>query len=136
MKKQERLLRIAGLLIIIRDELEEQEYKHRKKQIVNRFIKCANNKLNELSNGGQDVNKEFEMVYTHLHKSIELINLNISEVINELVKLLEIDLNFVRFSGELKNACRSLTNLVTIDLNIVEQLNNKLRLDDESNTNV
>jgi hypothetical protein len=136
MKKQERLLRIAGLLIIIRDELEEQDFKHRKKQIVNRFIKCANNKLNELSNGGQDVNKEFELVYTHLHKSIEQLGLNISKVINELVKLLEIDLNFVRFSGELKNACRSLTNLVTIDLNIVEQLDNKLRLEDESNANI
>jgi len=70
MNKTERLLRIAGLLIIIRDELEEQEYKQRKKQIVNRFIKCANAKLNELSNGGQDVNKEYELVYTHIHKSI------------------------------------------------------------------
>ena len=136
MNKKERLLRIAGLLIIIRDELEEQEFKQRKKQIVNRFIKCANNKLNELSNGGQDVNKEYELVYTHLHKSIELINLDVSEVINELVKLLEIDLNFVRFSGALKSACRSLTNMVNVNLNIVEELNNKLRLEDESNTNV
>ena len=136
MKKQERLLRIAGLLIIIRDELEEQEFKHRKKQIVNRFIKCANAKLNELSNGGQDVNKEYELVYTHLHKSIELINLDVSEVINELVKLLEIDLNFVRFSGALKSACRSLTNMVNVNLNIVEELNNKLRLEDESHTNI
>lgn len=131
MNKKERLLRIAGLLIIIRDELEEQEFKQRKKQIVNRFIKCANNKLNELSNGGQDVNKEYELVYTHLHKSIELINLDVSEVINELIKLLEIDLNFVRFSGALKSACRSITNLVSVNLNIVEKLDKTLRLEDE-----
>ena len=58
MNKQETLLRIAGLMTILRDDLEEMNFDQKLKQVTNLWLKTANKKMRELADGGEDANEQ------------------------------------------------------------------------------
>jgi hypothetical protein len=58
MTKQETLLRIAGMMTILRDDLEEVEFSHKLKQVTNMWLKEANKKMEELTGGGEEANEQ------------------------------------------------------------------------------
>ncbi len=58
MTKEEKILRIAGLLTILRDDLEEIQFDYKLKRVTNMWLKEANKKMNQLAGGDDESNEQ------------------------------------------------------------------------------
>ena len=58
MTKEEKILRIAGLLTILRDDLEEIQFDYKLKKITNMWLKEANKKMLQLAGGDDESNEQ------------------------------------------------------------------------------
>jgi len=58
MTKEEKILRIAGLLTILRDDLEEIQFDQKLKRVTNMWLKEANKKMVQLAGGDDESNEQ------------------------------------------------------------------------------
>ena len=72
MTKQERLLRIAGLMTILRDDLEEMNFDKVLKNKTNIWLKHANIKMRELAGGDEESNEQLIKIVQHFDNILRL----------------------------------------------------------------
>ena len=72
MSKNERLLRIAGLMTILRDDLEETNFDKVLKNKTNLWLKHANIKMRELAGGDQESNEQLIKIVQHFDNVLRL----------------------------------------------------------------
>lgn len=118
MSKKERLLRIAGIMIILRDELEELSQQPQ-------WVKQADLYLEMLTAKSEEVNKEFNDLFWHLDSVVREVD-EPNKLIGELFKILQKDLNRVGVQHEINEHSQSV--LFAFDPNKVKLLDSKLRL--------
>lgn len=58
MSKEEKLLRIAGLMTILRDDLEDTQFDQKLKMVTNMWLKEVNKKMVELTSGEDESNDQ------------------------------------------------------------------------------
>ena len=72
MGKDELILRIVGLMTVLRDDLERMNFKQEMKKTTNRWLNEANKYLDMIGSGSEQSNKEFGELVTHYHKITRL----------------------------------------------------------------
>lgn len=99
LSKKQRLLRVASIIIILRDELEELEQHPEWVQVANEYIELLTSHENE------EVNDQYWRLFTHIDKQIREY-FQPSEVINELFKVLQKDFRTLgaMFNSPIKKA--------------------------------
>jgi len=118
MSKNERLLRISGLIIILRDEFEEIN-KHPE------WCKVANRYLDVLTNKNAEVNEEYNQLFWHLDSVIRDVD-EPAEITGELMKILQKDLDQCEIHHEINAASQKI--LVKFDVQKVKLLDSKLTI--------
>lgn len=119
MTKKERLLRAVGLILIIRDELEEID-------AHNEWVQSANKYLEELADGGDELNQQFEQLFKYLDAGIQTVDEPVN-VINELICILRRDLRRLNVNRPIASATENL-ELKSYDTSKVKLLDSKLTL--------
>ena len=74
--KNEQLLRVAGLMAILRDDLEDLNFDHKLKNLTNQWLKHAERKINEIAGGGDEANVEYYKLIDHLREVTKIFNEN------------------------------------------------------------
>ena len=122
MSTKERMLRVAGLIIILRDELEELNQHHD-------WLEIANKYLDVLTSYEDGSNEQYEKVFLHIHKRIETEG-STNELINELIFILEKDLKVLGMTKPLtkKLYAETLRIKTTANIKKVKLLDSKIRL--------
>jgi hypothetical protein len=64
----EKLLRIAGLMVILRDNLEDLNFDQKLKNLTNQWLKHAERKIDQITKGGHDANVEYYKLIDHLRE--------------------------------------------------------------------
>ena len=118
MSKKERLLRIAGLIIILRDELEEVER-------YPEWVLVANDYLDMLTGKNEEVNKEYNVLFHHIDSVIREVDTPFN-LINELFKVLKNDLDRCKVTHPIKKATDNVG--IMYDVKTVKLLDSKIRL--------
>ena len=120
--KNERLLRAAGLIIILRDELEEADKHHS-------WIDAANKYLDELIQDDAESNEQYERIFTHIHNCISAVG-SPANLINELIFILEKDIRMSKMTTKLVKELYAETFMIRkiADVNKVKLLDSKIRL--------
>ena len=120
--KNERLLRASGLIIILRDELEEID-KH------NDWVEVANKYLDTLTGYKDDSNNQYERVYQHIHNCIRFVG-SPANLINELIFILEKDMRRTKMTTKLAKELYTETLAIksSADVDKVKLLDSKIRL--------
>jgi hypothetical protein len=120
--KKERLLRAAGLIIILRDELEELDK-------YNSWIEVANKYLDELIKNDDESNKQYERIFTHIHRCISTVE-SPDNLINELIFILEKDMRRTKMTTEVAKELYAETLAIKSIANVskVKLLDSKIRL--------
>lgn len=118
MSKKERLLRIAGIMIILRDELEELGQQAK-------WVEQADLYLEMLTAKSEEVNKEFNDLFWHLDSVIRDVD-EPNKLIGELFKILKKDLIRVGVQHEINQHSQGV--LFAFDPKKVKILDSKLRL--------
>ena len=120
--KKERLLRASGLIIILRDEIEELDQHHN-------WLKLANKYLDTLTGYKDESNGQYEEIYTHIHNCIWSIG-NPMDLIKELIFILEKDMRLSKLTVKLAKELYSETLKIKKSANIdkVKLLDSKIRL--------
>ena len=72
MSKNERLLRIAGLMTILRDDLEEMNFDKVLKNKTNLWLKHANIKMRELAGGDKESIEQLIEIVQHFDNVLRL----------------------------------------------------------------
>ena len=122
MSTKERLLRASGLIIILRDELEEADKHHS-------WVEVANKYLDTLTGYKDDSNNQYERVYKHIHNCISVVG-SPTELINELIFILEKDMRQTKMTTKLAKELYTETFAIksSADVNKVKLLDSKIRL--------
>ena len=122
MSTKERMLRAAGLIIILRDELEELNQHHD-------WLEIANKYLDVLTNYEDGSNEQYEKVFLHVHNCIEKEG-SPDELINELIFILEKDLKVLEMTKPVAKKLYDETLRIKTTANIkkVKLLDSKIRL--------
>ena len=122
MSKKERLLRIVGLILILRDELEENE-------IHNDWCEEATGYIELLFNFDSKENilikKQFEDVFFHIDRIIRTVD-KPSNLIGELFLILKKDMKITKVTHPIFIATQKIKN--TYDVGVVKLLDSKIRL--------
>ena len=122
MSKKERLLRIAGLIIILRDELEEQGKHSEWCEVATNYIEglCSVNPDEQ-----QEVNQQFEQVYTHIDNCINEV-FKPCDVIGELFCILRKDMKQLGITHAILEASDVVWDAA--DVSKIKLLDSKIRL--------
>ena len=122
MSTKERMLRAAGLIIILRDELEELNKHHD-------WVYVANKYLDVLTNYDDGSNEQYEKVFLHIHNCIEEEG-SPDELVNELIFVLEKDLKVLNMTKPLAQRLYAETLAIKSSANMtkVKLLDSKIRL--------
>lgn len=72
MTENERLLRVAGLMTLLRDDLEELQVEKELKRATNMWLKKANHKMNQLASGGEKSNEELMDIVQRFDKILKI----------------------------------------------------------------
>ena len=120
--KNERLLRASGLIIILRDELEEIDQHHS-------WVEVANKYLETLTGYKDDSNNQYERVYRHIHNCISFVG-SPANLINELIFVLEKDMKQSKMTTKLAKELYAQTLAIksSADVSKVKLLDSKIRL--------
>ncbi len=120
--KNERLLRASGLIIILRDELEEVDKHHS-------WLNVANNYLETLTGYKDDSNDQYERVYQHIHNCISFVG-SPANLINELIFILEKDMRRTKMKTKIAKELYDETLAIRsrADIGKVKLLDSKIRL--------
>ena len=120
--KNERLLRASGLIIILRDELEEIDQHHS-------WVEVANKYLETLTGYKDDSNNQYERVYQHIHNCISFVG-SPANLINELIFVLEKDMKQSKMTTKLAKELYAETVAIksSADVDKVKLLDSKIRL--------
>jgi hypothetical protein len=68
----EKLLRIAGLMVILRDDLEDLNFDQKLKNLTNQWLKHAERKIDQITQGGHEANVEYYKLIDHLREVTKL----------------------------------------------------------------
>lgn len=122
LSKNERLLRASGLIIILRDELEEADNHHN-------WIEAANKYLETLTGYKDESNNQYERVYQHIHNCISFVGSPVN-LINELIFVLEKDMRRTKMTTKLAKELYDETLSIKqgADIGKVKLLDSKIRL--------
>ena len=118
MSKKERLLRIAGLIIILRDELEEVER-------FPEWVLVANDYLDMLTGKSEEVNQEYNVLFHHIDSVIREVNTPFN-LLEDLFKILQKDLERCKVTHPIKEATDDV--VIVYDVAKVKLLDSKIRL--------
>ena len=118
MSKKERQLRLAGLIIILRDELEEVDR-------IFEWVDVANDYLDMLTSKSEEVNKEYNVLFHHIDSVINEVD-KPCNLINELFKILQNDLDRCKVTHPIKEATDDV--VVVYDVKMVKLLDSKIRM--------
>jgi len=118
MSKNERLLRIAGLIIILRDELEEVGR-------LPEWVLVANDYLDMLTAKNEAINQEYNVLFNHIDSVIREVDEPFN-LIDELFKILQNDLNRCKMTHPIKEAIQKVS--FSVDIQKVKLLDSKIRL--------
>lgn len=118
MSKNERLLRIAGLIIILRDELEELGR-------LPEWVQVANDYLEMLTAKNEEVNEEYNVLFHHIDSVIREVDEPFN-LINELFKILQNDLKRTKITHGIKQFTEDV--VINPDIKNVKLLDSKIRL--------
>lgn len=122
MSIKERLFRAVGLIIILRDELEELNQHHS-------WLEIANKYLDNLTSYENESNEQYEMVYLHIHKCINTEG-DPSDLINELIYILEKDMRVSKLTTKIAKELYSETLAIknNADIKKVKILDSKIKI--------
>lgn len=118
MSRDERLLRIAGLIIILRDELEELGR-------LPEWVDVANDYLDVLTGKDDEVNEEYNVLFHHIDSVIR----EVDEPFNllfELMFILKKDLKRCKIKHEINETTQKVS--FPVDVKKVKILDSKIRL--------
>lgn len=123
MSIKERLLRAVGLIIILRDELEELDQHHS-------WLEIANKYLDNLTSYEDESNEQYEMIYLHIHKCINTEGTP-SDLINELIFILEKDMRISKLTTKIAKELYSETLAIknNADIKKIKILDSKINIE-------
>jgi hypothetical protein len=118
MSKKERLLRIAGLIIILRDELEDVER-------LPEWVQVANDYLDMLTGKNEEVNEEYNLLFHHIDSVICEVDTPFN-LIDDLFKILQNDMKRCKVTHPIKKTTEEV--FFCYDVKMVKLLDSKIRL--------
>ena len=112
MSTKERMLRAAGLVIILRDELEELNQHPEWCEVANKYLDV----LTKYDDGS---NEQYEKVFLHIHNCIEKEG-SPDELVNELIYVLAKDLKVLNMTKPLAKKLYAETLAIKSSANITK----------------